>query len=244
MNPNQEIRNQFANIQEKKEEVRLINDHRGIPINYEAMVEGFDEQGVIFRVNKYQCVCLELDRYTYIQSPSLHSIVKGRVVDLDIVTSQVKLSAFEYAAESIGKRNTVRVQPKEPMDVLLLYHGEKIRGRLADISSSGMGVFVMATYIYNPGLLRKGEQIQVVVKLPNDKGSAVNEVHLTGTILYLNRDKGSYRLGVNMIVDAYAKTQIAQFVSNRQAEILRELRMLYDTFYRLRIESRQKSNPA
>jgi hypothetical protein len=133
----------------------------------------------------------------------------------------------------------VRVQPKDPLDVWITYGGEKFRGNLADISSNGVGVFLVSAYLKSPGLLKKNEQVQMIVRLPGERGVGI-EVRLPGTILYINRDRGSFRLGVSTSPESHGKTTISQFVAQRQAEIMRELRILYDTFYRIKQESQTK----
>jgi hypothetical protein len=238
MSSSSQIFDAFARLAAVKEPVRLINDHRGIPISYDATVEGVEHTSVIFQVHKYQCVCLELERFTYIQSPYLPSILKARVVTMDIVATRVTLASFSYASETIGRRTVIRVQPKDPIDVLINYQGQKIRGSLVDISSSGVGIYMLSAYINNPGLLRKGERIHLSIQLPNEKGGK-NEIRLPGTILYVNREKGSFRLGMDTSPEAHARALITQYISQRQAELLRELRVLYETFYRLKVEGQQ-----
>jgi hypothetical protein len=239
MNPNAKILESFARLAAEKQTVRLINDHRGIPIAYEAAVEQVQNSGVVMQVHKYQCVCLEIDRFTYIQSASLPSILKARVTNLDIVATLATLGNFEYASETIGRRNVIRVQPKDTIDVLILYGTQKIRGTLVDVSSSGIGIYMLSAYIYNPGMLRKNERIHLSLRLPNEKG-ILSDLRIPGSILYINREKGSFRLGISTSPDPHAQSQISQYITHRQAEILRELRVLYDTFYRLKLEGQQK----
>lgn len=235
-----EIMEAFAQIAAAREDVRLINDHRGIPVSYEASIISVQAASIVLRVHKNQCVCLELERFTYIQSPSLPAIIKGRVANLDFSSTLATLTSFERASETIGRRTLVRVQPKDPLDVMIIYQGQKIRGNLADISSNGIGVFMMSAYVRNPGVLKKSEQVQMVIRLPGEKGMG-SEVRLVGTILYVNPDKGSFRLGLNTNPEAHAKTLISQYVNQRQAEILRELKVLYEKFYRMKLEN--QNNP-
>jgi hypothetical protein len=238
MRPNPKVFEALSRMTAAKEEVRLINDHRGIPVTYMASIEGFKEFSVIFKVNKYQCVCLELERFTYLQSPSLPSILKAKVADLDIVNTLVSLKNFEPASDTIGRRTVIRVQPKDPVDVVILYQGQKIRGSLVDVSSSGIGIYMVSAYIYNPGLLRKNERIQLTIRLPNEKGG-ITDIRIPGTILYVNREKGSFRLGISTNPEPHAQTTISQFITQTQAEIMRELKTLYDTFYRIKVEGKE-----
>jgi hypothetical protein len=240
MRPNLPVIEAFARLAAAQEPVRLINDYRGIPVNYEATVEEVQKNAVLFRVHKYQCVCLELERYTYIQSPSLPSILKARVADLDIVATRVALGHFETASATIGRRKMIRVQPKEPVEVLINPQGNKIRGSLVDVSSSGIGIYLLSAYIKNPGLLRKGERIHLALQLPNEQGGS-NLLRIPGTILYVNPEKGSYRLGIDSSPEAHVQSLISQYIAQRQAEIMRELRALYDKFYRLKQEGQNKS---
>jgi hypothetical protein len=236
---NSQILEAFTRIADGKEQVRLINNHRGIPVSYEATVDGIQGSSIVFNVHKYQCVCLELDRYTYIQSPTLPSILKARVDDVDIVGGHVTLSHFGQASDTIGRRAVVRVQPKEPVDVVLNYQGQKIRGSLVDISTSGIGLYMVSAYINNPGLLRKDERIHLTLRLPNEKGMLI-DIRLVGRILYVNQEKGSYRLGLDTSPEAHTRSLITQYITQREAEILRELRSLYDKFHRLKLQAKQK----
>jgi len=175
---------------------------------------------------------MELERFTYIPGSPLGFTLKGRVASLDFPATLATLTNFERASETAARRTMTRVQPKEPLDVMLVYQGQKMRGSLADISTNGIGVFMMSAYFRNPGLLRKSEQVQMVIRLPGEKG--INEVRMIGTILYVNPDKGSYRLGLNTNPESYAKTLVGDYINVRQAEILRELRSLYDKFTQMK----------
>lgn len=232
-----ELMDVFLQLAAEKAEVKLINNYKGIPVSNEATVEELDDIGVILRVSKNQCVCLELERFTYIQNPALPTVIKARVESLDFLSLRVKLTGFEYAPETIGRRTALRVQPKSPLDVLIIYQSQKIRGSLADISSMGIGIYMLSAYIYDAGMLRKGEAIQVHIRLPFTKGGW-SEVRLPGTIRYINRDKGLFRLGIDTDPEMYVKTQISRYIDQRQAETLRELRVLFDTFYRLKQEGK------
>ncbi len=115
---------------------------------------------------------------------------------LDVVSKLATLTNFEFASETIGQRAVVRVQPKNPVDVVIHYQGEKIRGNLVDVSSGGVGIFMLSAYIRNPGLLKKSEPIQLMFRLPAESGGS-QEVRLQGVIQYVNPEKGSYRLGIS-----------------------------------------------
>lgn len=75
----------LVNVARSKKEIRLLNIFTGIPITYEAAIQGMDERGLTFSVFKKQSVCLELDKLTFIECDSLPYTIKARVVAIDIV---------------------------------------------------------------------------------------------------------------------------------------------------------------
>lgn len=231
-----DIFDQLIRLAQTKQEVRLVNEYKGIPISYEAVLQSVGENSATLAVHKYQAVCLELERRTFIISEGLTSVLRAQVASVDVVSSTSTLNEFSYAPETIGGRSAVRVEPKEPVTVTLLSQGRKFSGSLADISVSGLGVYTVAAYIYTPGFLKKGAPVQIAFKLPSERG----EIRLPGMVLNITKDKGSYRLGIGTTPDALSKNAISQFVAQRQSEILREVKMFYDLVYRLKTGENQR----
>lgn len=212
--------------------VRLLNNYKGIPIAYEGTIIQETPDGFIAQVNKYQNVCMEVERVTFIQSDQLPAVIRARVLSVDIVNAVSLLGDFQVAPGSIGGREAVRVQPKEPIQVVLSNARRKITGELVDISVSGVGITFVTSFLYNPDLVKKAV-VTVELKLPIDEGKLKIQGSLASV---LNKRTGSYRLGVTMNPDSNTRQVIARFVAMRQAEILRELRSYYDLMYKIQVE--------
>lgn len=79
----------------------------------------------------------------------------------------------------------------------------------------------------------------MTIRLPDERDSLI-ETRFYGTIIYVKREKGSYRLGVSTSPESHAQAVISEYISRRQGEIIAELKTLYDRFYRLKLAAREK----
>lgn len=217
----------FASLQEQRKPVRLINTYRGIPISNEAQVITISQGYVAFRVHEYQAVCITLEGKTFVQSDLLPEVYQARAVAVDVLTRQAILTEFSGVGTAIGKRMAVRVQPKEPTDVEIYDGGRRIPGKLADISASGMGVFTFATYIYGELSFEKSENVFIDVSMTSNESI----LHCEGKVTSVAHQKGSFlhRLGVKLHPDPATELVLEQYVSQRQDEVLRELKAIYVT---------------
>jgi hypothetical protein len=234
MTPNNDIMKLFGTIAEQKKLLKLINAYRGIPISYDAKVITISQGYVALSVHEYQAVCMTLEGKTYVQSDLLPEVFQARAVAVDVSTKQAILTEFVGVGHSVGKRMAVRVQPKEPADVEI-YDGERrIPGKLADISTSGVGVFTFATYIYGDLSFEKNANVFVDVRMPltdiilRFEGKVTSVAHQKGTFLH--------RLGVKLFPNAAAEPTLTRYISLRQEEVLRELKAIYETM----VQEREK----
>jgi hypothetical protein len=157
----------FWNLASGRETISLINVYKGIPISYPATIINVGENAIQVITEKHQLVCLYHERETFIQSPEISEIIKANVSGLDAATSTVILSDFEITTKSIGERREVRVCPKftiegeiQAQELSETYHGE-----LADISPSGLGIYINERDFY-PRVYRPGRKLVVSFKLP------------------------------------------------------------------------------
>jgi hypothetical protein len=217
----------FDRLLEQRKPVRLLNTYRGIPITNDARIITISQGYVAFNVHEYQAVCMTLEGKTFVQNELLPEVYQARAVAVDVLTRQAILTEFTGAGNSVGKRMAVRVQPKEPVDVEIYDGKRRIPGKLADISTNGVGVFTFATYIYGELAFEKSENVFIDVRMP------ANEVILRfeGKITSVAHQKGTFlhRLGVKLFPDSANEPSLLEYVSRRQDEILHELKAIYET---------------
>lgn len=168
---------------------------------------------------------MTLDKQTFIQCELLPSIVKANLEDFDFHKNQVILHNFAYTVDTIGKRAFIRVQPQELIQAELNNNVRKIRGRLVDISESGLGVVVAERSPFSLGLLSRGASVLVTFRLP---GEAI-DTFLAGTIRNIARetDINTYRIGILVSPSNQAHETMLRFIARRKTRILAELEVLY-----------------
>jgi hypothetical protein len=222
-----DIARSFGLLLEQRKPVRLINTYRGIPITNDARIITISQGYVAFNVHEYQAVCMTLEGKTYLQAQLLPEVYQARAVAVDVLTRQAILTEFSGVGNSVGKRMATRVQPKEPTDVEIYDGKRRIPGKLADISTSGVGVFTFATYIYGELSFEKSENVFIDVRMP----ASESILRFEGKITSVAHQKGTFlhRLGVKLLSNPATDPALSQYVSQRQDEVLRELRAIYET---------------
>lgn len=224
----------FQEMAQAGKPVRLMNIYKGLPLSFDAQITGVWDQQLSLIVNKYQATCLEIQRHTFIESPKLPGIISSRVIAVDILQSSAILGMFELTDKQIGHRSMVRVQPDEMVEVTLNFRGRSIRCWLADVSYSGAGVFTGA-FFYGRSFFTAGTAVTMQTRLPG----AGQPIALKGRLINVTRsDQNTFRLGMVVYPEPDMKIAITDYISRRQAEIQRELRLLYEALVRLHAESK------
>jgi hypothetical protein len=183
------------------------------------------------------------------------------VTSLNLAKEAAVLANFEVAKPDIGKRAQIRVEPSEPLLAFIQFisSGYELPVPLADISAEGAG-FYLETHLFPVRKFQPGNEIMISVSFPDTLSQKIIKlttkplVESRGTkpLLYstgwqdgkvtisargkiasvfpeleLNR----YRVGMRLYFQNLARMVILQYVSQRQAEIIRDLRILSDDLY-------------
>lgn len=227
MLPPDEKISKFRRLAELGQAVKLINNYRGFPIISNAEIEAIEDAFVTLNIFEYQAVCMALEGSTYLQHTSFPEVYRAAVVSVDIPGRRAVVTEFTGVGNLVGKRTYIRVQPKGSVPVEIYDGDHRIPGKLADISTIGMGIYTLATYIYSRLDFREGSDIYIDIKLH----AAEPPMRLQGRIVNVIRQDGEYlhRLGVKILPNAEVEDQLRSYVTARQDEIMRELSMIYDS---------------
>jgi PilZ domain len=220
-----EMMNFFQKVISEKQPVKLYNTYRGFPVSYEANIMAVDQGYVAISVHEYQAVSMALEGKTFIQSELYPEIVRASVVAVDVVKKQAVLTEFEGAGDEIGKRSTTRVHPNEPLEAEIYDGRRRIGGKIADISTHGVGLFTFAAYIYGDLSFEKDKEVYIDFRLPNTDSI----VRFQGVVTSVVDQKGTYlhRLGLKIFPSAEVKPLLEAYIATRQEETLRELKLIY-----------------
>jgi hypothetical protein len=208
----------------------LLNTYRGVPVVTTARITNVSSGYVAVNVHEYQAVCMSMDGNTHVQSDYLSQAYQAEAVAVDVLKKQAILTDFVPVEEGIGRRVNVRVRPENPMDVEISGEDFSISGKIADISTSGVGIYTLAAYVYGEMPMDQGEAVYVDIKLPNIS----HPLRLPGEVTNLIYHEGNIiqRIGVRIDAGIEQLTELQDYVSVREQAILHELRLIYETIRR------------
>ncbi len=227
MEANDELMTIFRKISNDNESVTLLNTYRGFPINYPATIVAVDRGMVGLAVHPHQAVCMALEGKTYLQSQRLLQTYRANVVGVDVPKQRVGLMEFIESGNKVGQRTSIRVHPNEPIDAEIYDGRRRIGGKIADISSLGVGVCTFAAYIYGDLSVEKEKEVYVDFRLPNTEtiirfnGTVTNVVDQEGTFLH--------RLGIRIFPNPEVEPLLQSYIQQREKETLGELQLIFES---------------
>lgn len=223
MASNQQIISDLRLIMETNHDLDLLNIYKGVPFICKAKIQSIEDDIVKVKTSDPAIICLVNEKQTRVLGSDYFEPTMAHVESIDLATGEVTLSNFSYLGTKLGERMIVRVEPKEPVEVILDYHSHTSKGQLADLSISGLGVR-LANAEYTP-LLKPGTSLKITLNLPN------RSVSLPGTVLSTAKTYEGYRLSIRFGQNGPEKTTIFHYLIDRRAEIEAEIRQNYQSAF-------------
>ena len=221
-----DILNKLKLLTRTRKEVRLIDDYKGVPMEFNANVSSVCGNAAIFDVFNYQLASLAFGKQPFIQSDVFPETIQSNVKETDIVKGTATLTDFRYATVPIVKRKTMRAQPEDAiMDVALKYKDVGILAELVDLSECGIG-------IYTKTPLRVPVKAFIYTQILDPEVSTCLKLELSCVVMNTNREEdlyGSirYRTGMQIFPDEGTKQKITEYVFHRQVKQTYELKKYY-----------------
>ncbi len=203
-------------VMETIQEVDLLHFYQSFPIICKARLLGLQDGKVQMQAQAPGSVCLTWEKQTVVLSNRLLEAVKADIQVFDIKTGVAVLGNFEYVGSRLGERMVARVEPKTPYEVRLDKGGVSLRGKMADISISGIGVYVQTPNV------KKGELFEARLVLPE------GEVNIPVMVLEVTPTPESFRLAMKYTVNVLDIGLVMRHIRNRRSEIFNEIQELYN----------------
>jgi hypothetical protein len=196
-----------------KNDLKLLNYFREIPVSYPASVESVEENFAELLVHQVQAVVISFEKVTVLKSSHFPRDVIANVNYVNIEKSRIVLSSFSYALVRADRRMSVRVELSEPIYASFSSEGTVLPGRLHDMSLTGISVNVSE----EPGisLAQKGE---LAVTLP------IGTITVPASLLKVLAVEGGFRLVFEIAATRATEHSISQYIFQRQVEIIKELK--------------------
>ena len=196
-----------------KNDLMLVNYYREIPVSYAASVETVEPDSAELLVNQIQAVVISFEKVTVLKSSHFLRDVIANVNYVNVAKSRIVLSNFSYAIVRADRRMSVRVELSEPIIASFSYEAGVVRGRLHDMSLTGVSINVAA----DPGITVT-EQGELSVNLPS------TVITLPASLLKTVNSVDGCRLVFEMEASRATEVNISQYIFRRQLEIIKELK--------------------
>ncbi len=203
----------FKNIKEDRKTVRVISYYKEVPIICKAEVGKVTDEFVILEYENCSIKAFHTEKTVYVKTDILEKKIKSTIINISPKDEVMVLGKFEITELPQEKRKFVRVEPSETIEITVEHAGRKLKGRIADISIGGVGI-----YMSDVEELEEGDTVKVSFKLDSES------IELTGTVRYIVDLDGLYRIGIEFSPDIVTEEKISDYVINRQFEILREIK--------------------
>jgi hypothetical protein len=214
----------FSNLISEQKPMTLYNTYRGLPLSYVANILAVEKGNLVTRVHRHQAVSMAAEGRTHLSSSTLPEVIRANVVEVDFRNKLATLNEFIGVGNGVGKRTRVRVQPDESLEAVIYDGRRRIRGRIADISDSGMCIFTFATDMYGLSF-RSGWEVYIDFKPPN----LDTMVHFLGVITNIHYHDGTFlhRLGLKIFPNPAIKPLLEEYIVKQKQVILDEMERTY-----------------
>ena len=181
---------------------------------------------VVFDIHKFQAVVMEDTKQTFVKSEIFPKMIKASVVTVNTKELKATLTDFVYVDGSPEKRSYMRIQPKDPVDVLIQDEELITRGQLIDIS-----IAAIAVYVEKKRTFKLNADVRICLKLPKISQNTSTEINVKGRINIVYGEETNFdKLVIEIDNDLYSEPVISQYISYRQAEIVKAMKIRSEKF--------------
>jgi hypothetical protein len=213
------VQNALKRIINVDPNVDLLSFYKSYPITIKARIVAQEVDTLSLRVFPPGSVCLYQNKNAILLSNNLHDAIRSRVVRFDIREEKADLNNLAYIGSWVGRRMILRVQPGQALPAVLERDGMAIRGNVADISLTGIGVLVT-----NP-IIKKEDLFTVTIPLPDGK------IIAPGKVVEVTPLSGYNRLAIHFTANTNQIALILKYISKRRLELHEEVQRLYEKVY-------------
>jgi len=196
-----------------KNDVKLVNYFREIPVSYGATVESVEESFAELQVHQIQAVVISFERMTVLKSSHFPKDVIANANYVNVQKSRIVLSSFGYAVVRADRRMSVRVELSEPIYASFATSELTTTGRLHDMSLTGISINV-----HDAPEIPLSEKGVLSVTLP------IGTINVPASLLKVVTTDDGERLVFEIEATRSTEISISRYIMQRQVEIIKELK--------------------
>jgi len=215
-----EILRRFSELFKKGERIELFNLYKGLHIRNQFPILMVGKDGVLVEVNPTQLGVLAIDRFTVVRHPSFRRPLLAEVKSIDPDAKRIRLWRFKEYGESEERRTSVRVKPKDLIEVSIRSEGGvNLKGYILDISLEHVNLFM-----FNRDLpFKEGDSLELSMDLEDCRTKTFAHVKTEASVFSIRDLKRGKSVVFSLRPKPGEEAKISVYISCRQKEIVREL---------------------
>jgi len=237
---NEEAKNifvEFSRSRSARQGIRFLNTYRAMPVSFAGDILDVSAEGTaLFRATAIQIASMRINGLTHILGEALSQPVKAFIRDgsTNPYKEQVLIRAkdVKYSKDGVGDRKVIRVEPAQPIEGEIHTMSRRSMDILiTDIGPGGIGASatlkdVVKIRKYNKAALTRGAVVSVQYPLPLKLSDPLN-LFCDGVIRSLIKtQENGCRISIELNLDVDELTILKDYISNRQRELVAELRAI------------------
>lgn len=245
----------FRKIAREQSGLELLNIYKGLPITQETKIVSVGTTEIQVEGNRSHVACLYYQGESYLRSKDLPFIIRSKVKSLNLERNYAVLSDFEAAHDNIGMRAQIRVETDANLIATVQFKNSafEFKTPMVDISASGASIY-FEEYIFPFRICQPESELTIHIPIPDFVSKKImarspkttaplrylpnhqeGDIHInaSGRVVAIRQDAKNkrYRVSVQLYFKDISRMVILQYISHRQAEIIKDLRTLADNLY-------------
>jgi len=202
-----------------QKEINLFSIYKGVPIAHKTKILGIDEKNGTIRVtaNKYQIVAAKFHKEVFLLENDKEYSYRANITHCIPNEKELILSHIEKKQRNAPKRNYIRVQPKEDIEVKIKKDKEVITAKMYDLSLKGMCIIsnkkldleigdvisleFFVYYNHTPQLIKAEGEIKSITKINEE----------------------TYKYHMQFETEPHYELILEKYITQREKEIIKEL---------------------
>jgi hypothetical protein len=209
--------NTLEKFRRRSKTISVLNTYYGVPIQYPAHILHTDPESVTIRVHPLQETAALLQNGIYLlQNGEFINDVFASVIPTTVDGERALiLSRFDQLETSLFHRQSVRVQPSNPLLFTIKDPNLSVKCYLYDISIGGIAVISKHPYTLS-------ESAKIGLVFPPDILNATSE--MIGHLIFKSSYKGGYKYHFKLEPTQQQEDELSKYIARREQEIIKKLR--------------------
>jgi len=215
MTSNLQIQSDLRLAMEMKQTLEIMVFYKGVPVICKAQINTIEGNIVTMVTPDSGIVCIKPGSKVSILGSDYFEPSSARVVDADNRSGRLHLHDFSYLGNRLGERMIVRVEPKEPIPVIIISMDQRIEAEVVDLSLNGAGIRLQPGEYYPS--LKPGALVNASFDLPAEA------IELDATVISGTKVADRFRISIGFTGNGARKAAIFRYLIDRRSEIEQEI---------------------